>query len=261
VGVTLWEALAGKRAFIADNQPGLIAKVIKGLQQLPSDINPGLPKAIVDVCMRAVSMKPDDRPATAAAYAEEIEEAAKRAGVAIASTRQVVEFVSQHTDLWQTPFEVRESSGRIEPDAPVEVFSGDIDIVVDTEMGTAMTPPVTAVSRRRSLLLRVLLAASLIAGGFGAWIVGSWSANPADESGAGVVTAGSSAEMLVLAAPTSSSPVPAPSADASADASANRAAAAQSAAPPRRRSRRRRPVRRRPSGSTRDTTGFRPSGL
>ena len=102
LGVTLWETLAGQRLFQAHNHAALITKVAGGATQCPSQINGDVPPAFDHVCMRALSLSPDDRPASAMDFAAELEAAARQANVAIASQKEVARFVAEHHDLWPT---------------------------------------------------------------------------------------------------------------------------------------------------------------
>jgi serine/threonine-protein kinase len=72
-GVTLWEALAGKRLFIADDEPTLFSKILEAPVQEPSRVDPRVPRELDAVVMRALDRDPDRRFATAREMAVALE--------------------------------------------------------------------------------------------------------------------------------------------------------------------------------------------
>lgn len=94
-GVCLWEMLTGRRLFKADHDGQLIAMILQGAQEAPIELVPDLPRELDEVCMKALSLRPDDRFATAAHFAETLESALYEAGIRMASTRQVAAFVDE----------------------------------------------------------------------------------------------------------------------------------------------------------------------
>jgi serine/threonine-protein kinase len=64
-GVVLWEALAGKKLFVADGDFAIADLVRAGDIAPPSSITPDLPPALDAIVMRALAKSPDDRFATA----------------------------------------------------------------------------------------------------------------------------------------------------------------------------------------------------
>ena len=94
VGVALWEALTGRRLFKADNEAGLIQLILTGADRSPAQVNPHVPLPISELCMRALRIDRAQRPRTAGIFADELEEAAARAGVRVSSQRQVAAFIS-----------------------------------------------------------------------------------------------------------------------------------------------------------------------
>ncbi|MBW2528109.1 MAG: protein kinase [Deltaproteobacteria bacterium] len=64
-GVVLWEALTGRPLFRGETDMMLLAQVLRGVQEPPSAHVEGLPKELDDVVMRAVSVDPADRFASA----------------------------------------------------------------------------------------------------------------------------------------------------------------------------------------------------
>ena len=92
-GVVLWEVLSGKRLFDAQHEGALLQQVLNGATVSPGQLNPGVPPAIDEICMRALSVDANGRFASAAVMAEELEEAARAAGVKIATVQRTATFV------------------------------------------------------------------------------------------------------------------------------------------------------------------------
>jgi eukaryotic-like serine/threonine-protein kinase len=61
LGVVLYELLTGVRPFIAENMEALIGKILKTDALPPSELRPGLPKAIDSVVLRALKKDPAQR--------------------------------------------------------------------------------------------------------------------------------------------------------------------------------------------------------
>ncbi|MBW2455190.1 MAG: serine/threonine protein kinase [Deltaproteobacteria bacterium] len=94
-GVVLWETLIGRRLFKAPSEGALLQQILTGPAEPPSKRCPELPKSIDDICLRALARQPADRFASAADFAEALEEAARESGVGIATSRQVARFVEE----------------------------------------------------------------------------------------------------------------------------------------------------------------------
>ena len=94
-GAVLWETLVGRRLYRADSDGRLVKMIISGPELTPRKANPRVPPAIDRVCMAALESSPEDRHATAAAFAEALEEAAEKDGIAIATNRAVAAYVEQ----------------------------------------------------------------------------------------------------------------------------------------------------------------------
>jgi serine/threonine-protein kinase len=92
--VAFWEALTGRRLFEAESEAALVHLIIGGSKRSPSAIDPSIPEPISAACMAALRLRPAERPASAADFADAIEDAARVAGIAIASTRQVAAYLA-----------------------------------------------------------------------------------------------------------------------------------------------------------------------
>jgi serine/threonine-protein kinase len=78
-GVVLWEALAGKRLFQADDEPTLFSLVLEEVIAPPSRHNPAVPSSLDAIVLRALERDPERRFADARAMAQAIEEVVARA--------------------------------------------------------------------------------------------------------------------------------------------------------------------------------------
>ncbi len=69
-GVVLWEMLAGRRLFKADDEAALLAKVLHGPTDMPSRWVAGIPPELDALVMRTISHDPSARFATAREMAD-----------------------------------------------------------------------------------------------------------------------------------------------------------------------------------------------
>jgi serine/threonine-protein kinase len=58
MGVVLWELLAGRRLFQADNDPALLKVVLAGAKEPPGRYAPHVPAALDALVMRALAPDP-----------------------------------------------------------------------------------------------------------------------------------------------------------------------------------------------------------
>lgn len=211
-GVCLWEMLTGRRLFKADHDGQLVAMILQGAQEAPIELIPDLPPELNDVCMKALSLRPDDRFATAAHFAEAFESAIYEAGIRMASTRQVAAFVDDfkveitHNSI--PPVLVEDSitgfdsmpSGRVSlasmPEATVDESS--VDGQAASVHGAETLRPVggdrvAKVKKKRMLYAAVGAAAAVVAvvliasrGGDASTQAASQAANQANDAATGV---------------------------------------------------------------------------
>ena len=73
--VTLWELLAGRRLFDADNEASLVVQVLTGASEPPSRVAGALPAGVDDVVMRGLAPEPTRRYPSARAMADALERA------------------------------------------------------------------------------------------------------------------------------------------------------------------------------------------
>lgn len=75
-GVVLWEALAGRRLFQADDEPALFSLVLEQVIPPPSDYNPAIPPELDAIALRALERDPERRFENAKAMAQAVEQVA-----------------------------------------------------------------------------------------------------------------------------------------------------------------------------------------
>ncbi|MBW2453516.1 MAG: serine/threonine protein kinase [Deltaproteobacteria bacterium] len=134
-GVVLWEALTSRRLFTAKSEAKLLVMLMAGATRTPREVNPEVPEPISDVCMRALALRPARRFATAADFAEALEDAASRAGMRTAKARQVGDYAES------LPLAVTSTT---DPPPPPAGDGSDVDTLSGA---TPLTGPRTGGSR------------------------------------------------------------------------------------------------------------------
>jgi len=136
-GIVLWETLAGKRLFDADNEMALSQMILEGARSSPRDHNPSVPQSVSNVCMRALSVDPGQRFPTALAFADSLEDAARVAGTPIGAPRAVASYVKA-MELHEPPGDLDLPSETAPVNAPpTPAAAGGIA----TPTGALVTPP------------------------------------------------------------------------------------------------------------------------
>lgn len=92
-GAVLWEMLAGRCLVNGEDQGACMMEIGEPDKASPRALNPDVPESIAAACLRALRADPEERYATAAAFAEALEGAAAKAGIQVASPREVSIFV------------------------------------------------------------------------------------------------------------------------------------------------------------------------
>jgi serine/threonine protein kinase len=78
-GVVIWEALAGRRLYVADSQIELVHKLMEAIVEPPSAYNPEVTPELDQIVLKALARDPADRYATAEEMAEAIDTAIRPA--------------------------------------------------------------------------------------------------------------------------------------------------------------------------------------
>jgi serine/threonine protein kinase len=95
-GIVLWEVLAGRRLFKAENEVATLGRVLSDRIDSPRMHTPNLPTSLVHVVMKALARDPEQRFATCSQFAEALERAASPSAlVRLAPPRDVAAFVAE----------------------------------------------------------------------------------------------------------------------------------------------------------------------
>jgi serine/threonine-protein kinase len=94
-GVLFWELLTGAKLIDGENEAQILVKNMAGDHPPPRSVNPALPEPLSAACMRALHVLREERYATAADFAEAIDEAASISRVTVASPRAVAALVKR----------------------------------------------------------------------------------------------------------------------------------------------------------------------
>ncbi|UQA62990.1 serine/threonine-protein kinase [Polyangium aurulentum] len=203
-GSVLWEMLAGKRLIKADSEVAMIFQVTEVVPDSPRVERPEIPMPIAAACLRALEKDAVHRYATAAEFAEALEQAARVSNVAIATPRAVAAFVKS-LGVHRASAALMPESRRpdaLRPDAlRINTLTKSVGAMSSpsTHAGAAIETDAIDFKPRTSGAVRVaaVIAAAAVLGGAGWFFLAN--------RGPGVDTA---AETPVAAAP-----VPAPSSE------------------------------------------------
>ncbi len=139
LGVVLWESLARRRLFNADNVAATLMQILQGDRTPPSAYDADIPHALDAVALRALAPNPSDRFQTMAEMKQAIDDAIWKSRVGSA------EIQAQMTALFQERIETRKA---LLARATREALSvGDLEV-----LGTAFRDPASQPSRPPSML-------------------------------------------------------------------------------------------------------------
>jgi tRNA A-37 threonylcarbamoyl transferase component Bud32 len=115
-GIVLWEVLAARRLFKAENEAATLSRVIS--EPIPDicEVNPAIDAGVGAVVMKALARDRDERYATCQDFADDLERTSKAAGT-LASSREVATYVGEviGQDIAQQREAVRTWLARSEP--------------------------------------------------------------------------------------------------------------------------------------------------
>ncbi len=151
MGICLWETLASRRLFKGDGEAQTLNRVLYEPIPVLRAVDPSIPEALSDVCMKALERDPDKRFATAAELATALETAAQSVQ-ALGLTRDVIacvedvmgsELVEQREALrvWRA----RSDPGRKESVPPPRA-SGEVLTRAERAANSLTPPGVSSVS-------------------------------------------------------------------------------------------------------------------
>ena len=139
LGVVLWESLARRRLFNADNVAATLMQILQGDRTPPSAYDAEIPHALDAVALRALAPDPDDRFHTVAEMKQAIDDAIWKSRVGAA------EIQAQMLALFSDRIETRKT---LLARATRELLSvGDLEV-----LGTAFRDPASQPSRPPSMI-------------------------------------------------------------------------------------------------------------
>ncbi|MFO7180251.1 MAG: serine/threonine-protein kinase [Pseudomonadota bacterium] len=164
-GVVLWECLAARRLFKAENEMATLSRVLSEPVPPLSRVAPHVPAPIADVVMRALERDPAKRHPTCAAFADELDAAVRRCD-RLATPREVGSYLE--SVLGEETAVQREAVRlwllRNEPEAtqaprsvPPPALSGTVSHAAVSVADPSESRSYTRVGARRSLGGRALL--------------------------------------------------------------------------------------------------------
>jgi len=227
--VVLWELLAGKRHFDAENPAAAVKATLDREAEPPSRFAPGLPPALDAITLRALAKRPDERFATALEMATALEKAlapstqtevarwvSETAEGALRERRRILRRIETETAGGASP-EASDAQAAASPaDAYASWLPGD---ALQTDATQASQPSSVALETPRSAprdAKRVgrapVVVASAIAGALGATLLLVVLRLPRTQAGATASPATPSATATPAVPSSSSAPAPHPGA-------------------------------------------------
>ena len=202
-GVVLWESLTGERLYEADHAGGVVMLVLEGNPPAPSSIRGDVPPALDELVLRALSLDPAMRPATAHELAVALE-----AIVPPAPSRTVAaflmdiagEYLAERQRLVAT-FEQLSSDGNLEvagvPSSSSTVMSLEerralaaaetaVSVVASAPGAPSSHPPPAARSRRGTVAAAAL-ALLVVMTAFGGYLLRARAVTAGERPSAGEV--------------------------------------------------------------------------
>jgi len=144
LGIVLWEALTGRRAFNADNDFAMLEVVRHPAIDPPRTHTPGLPRELDGAVMHALALDPAQRPPTAADFRQRLSDAVPRAAGLVpgrlAELMQIAmasQIVKQREALPDSVSQVAETKSAT-PVSDANSVSGDAEEVLRTLTSSAV---------------------------------------------------------------------------------------------------------------------------
>jgi len=156
-GIVLWEVLAARRLFKAENEAATLARVISEAIPSITEVNPELDEKVARVVMRALEREREARYQTCQEFADDLEQAARSAGL-LGTAREVAAYVSQviGQEISQQREAVRAWLARSEPSQAA------LPDIVDLGAGAAPLSGGQRAAGERSGMIAAPLGAPLI---------------------------------------------------------------------------------------------------
>jgi serine/threonine protein kinase len=182
-GAVLWELLTGERLVRGENVAECIRKIMSGPPRSPLEVNPRVAEPLSEACQKALRPSPDERFATAAAFAEAIEQAALVSGITITTIR-VVSMLVKDLKLHASPTDLPSSSQIRPPSASsnpsanfaslsIQARSGDGTAAEpeSTKLGAVMPSERELKVRRSGALLVAIAGGGVLVGALAVFLV------------------------------------------------------------------------------------------
>ncbi|MDI1481350.1 serine/threonine-protein kinase [Polyangium sp. y55x31] len=176
--VLLWELMALKRLIRGDSEAEMLAKVVASETPSPRSVNPDVPEPLDAVCMRGLEKNVDARYATAADFAEALDDAVRSMGMKLATPRAVASFVRAqgiHTPLAELRSKSSEEghaalvATRIENPSSGRARVSTSDVKSSASASAVIVPPEASRGRRLRPAPLAMAIAAAIALGVGAF--------------------------------------------------------------------------------------------
>ena len=226
-GIVLWEVLAGRRLFKAENEAATLSRVLSEEIAEVTTVAADVPPEIAEVCMKALNRDREARFANCAQFADALERAATKVEK-IASSRELAAYVSEvlGNEIAQQREAVRGWLARSEPsqiqlptrESPASSVSATtmdrsgVTSVATPHSISTYGPVAEPPRKSRGVLIAVLALLGMGAVGAGAWFLGRTTAAPATAAPMVTATAPSvptpSAVPSASVAPVESAPAP-----------------------------------------------------
>jgi eukaryotic-like serine/threonine-protein kinase len=204
MGVVMWELFTGRRLFEADDQVGVLAKVVAGTTEPPSRYNPAIPRQLDALVMRALARDPRFRFGAARDLAEELAQVVPPALPSYVGAWCIDAAGPSLAELGAALAEIESQSGRL-PAAGASSGQGGSDMPGMGSQASNLAVAKSAVDAGIRLRSTAVILGAMVCGG-ALFALGSAVAT----SNAGR----SSPAMEVTASPPIAAPPPAPSAAA-----------------------------------------------
>jgi serine/threonine-protein kinase len=94
-GIILWQAITGARLWKGLSDAEIFSRLSRGEIPSPKTVKPDLPDQLVNICVRALALRPEGRYATAADFASDLEQFVATHPAYQASTRELARFVAK----------------------------------------------------------------------------------------------------------------------------------------------------------------------
>jgi serine/threonine-protein kinase len=248
-GIVIWEALAAKRLFKADNEAATLSRIMSEPVPPLARIAPHVGKEVADVVMRALERDRELRFSSCAQFADELE-ASAQARVKVASSRELAAYVQEvmgeeiarqreavRTWLARTESMPQNAAGLSLVASPSSSVSAAAMSVPDGGSSAVSHPTLADTPKRSRASLVMLFLVLLFGGGAGGYYGVHVLRHDDDVAAAAAAAAAPPARPAGEALPLATKPAEAPSASVDAvapapSAAAELAAAASAAAAP-----------------------------